>query len=125
MDGLLDTFHSLTLKETENLRSTHFARACSKGTPGTALLIQHIPGVSALHLTVTGDIIKKAEDGLEDLHRRGVVHGDPAPRNLLITEDNDIFWIDYDLASTTRSYEIGGGRFLADFTIMRREFGVN
>lgn len=123
----MSVFHNLTYRRMEDLQSTHFGQVCPQGTQGRALLIEEISGVSAREnrTTITEKMIRQAETGLEDLHQRGVVHGDPAPRNLVIRKENRLFRIDYDMALTTSFYEIDDGRFFDEFTTMRREFGLN
>lgn len=38
---------------------------------------------------------------LEDIHLAGVLHGDPKPRNMMISRDQGrVLWIDFDSAQT-------------------------
>ena len=57
---------------------------------------------------LTSTIKDKARAALRELHANGVVHGDPALRNVLWRErDQSVIWVDFELAT------VGGENFHA------------
>ena len=57
---------------------------------------------------LTSTIKDKARASLRELHANGVVHGDPALRNVLWRErDQSVIWVDFELAT------VGGENFHA------------
>jgi hypothetical protein len=49
-------------------------------------------------------IVDRIEESLAAIHARGVVFGDLHPRNLIIRDDGDICFIDFELASTVEDF---------------------
>ena len=43
------------------------------------------------------DIIKMISKGLNDIHQRDLYHGEPNTQNCLISEDGEIYWIDFEI----------------------------
>lgn len=69
--------------------------------PPNAILIEHIPGAEPLSL---GNYSKCRLDELRkilhEFHDIGILHGDPKPRNMMVSSgDLDrVLWIDFDSA---------------------------
>lgn len=49
-------------------------------------------------------LLAQVEQGLEQIHARGVVFGDLHPRNLIIRQDGRVAFIDFELASRTDDF---------------------
>lgn len=124
ISGLLDTFSGLSMQQKESLKATHFGQLGD--TPeekGRGLIIEYIPNTQSVFnkpTFITPEVVELVKNGLEDLHRRGVVHGDPAPRNLLIAEDGRVVWVDDDRAVCSRYWEFDT-HFSTDFRTLEDE----
>jgi Lipopolysaccharide kinase (Kdo/WaaP) family len=69
--------------------------------PPNAILIEHIPHLHQLDLsTYSKDRMDKLVSILRDIHKAGILHGDPYPRNMMVARGNPdrVLWIDFDRA---------------------------
>jgi len=66
--------------------------------PPNAVLIEYVPNMQPIDLSnFSSQYLQKLSHILEDIHRAGVLHGDPKPRNMMISWDRDrVLWIDFD-----------------------------
>ena len=68
-----------------------------------ANLIEYLPDLREMDLTTySKERMEKAVSTLQRIHAAGVLHGDPFPRNIMITGKNPgrVVWIDFDRAHT-------------------------
>ncbi|KAB8240139.1 hypothetical protein BDV35DRAFT_374504 [Aspergillus flavus] len=70
--------------------------------PPNAILIEYVPNLHRIDLsTFSTARTQKIRKILEEIHKAGVYHGDPFPRNMMVQEDSDrVLWIDFDRAQT-------------------------
>ncbi|KGO78260.1 hypothetical protein PITC_036280 [Penicillium italicum] len=67
-----------------------------------AILIEYIPNMQPIDLdNFSSQYLRELSQKLEDIHLAGVLHGDPKPRNMMISRDQGrVLWIDFDSAQT-------------------------
>ncbi|PYI35764.1 hypothetical protein BP00DRAFT_219392 [Aspergillus indologenus CBS 114.80] len=67
-----------------------------------AVLLEHIPDMGSVTLSNLSEVrIHKLRHILSEIHRIGIYHGDPYPRNMMIQEASGrVLWIDFDRAQT-------------------------
>ncbi|PLB49076.1 hypothetical protein P170DRAFT_408052 [Aspergillus steynii IBT 23096] len=67
-----------------------------------AVLIEYIPDAQQIDLSnFSKDYLVQLRDSLYSIHQAGVLHGDPKPRNMIISrKQNRVLWIDFDSAQT-------------------------
>lgn len=71
--------------------------------PPNAVLIEFIPNMEPIELSnFSKHYLEQLRHILYDIHKAGVLHGDPKPRNMMISrgEGNKVLWIDFDSAQT-------------------------
>ncbi|OGM45357.1 hypothetical protein ABOM_005550 [Aspergillus bombycis] len=71
--------------------------------PPNAILIEYIPNLQSIDLSnFSVERLAKLREILDDIHRAQVLHGDPKPRNMMVSlgEYERILWIDFDSAQT-------------------------
>lgn len=71
--------------------------------PPNAVLIEYIPNMEPIMLSnYSKHYMEHLNQILHDIHKAGVLHGDPMPRNMMISrgERNKVLWIDFDSAQT-------------------------
>ncbi|OQD74624.1 hypothetical protein PENDEC_c010G06668 [Penicillium decumbens] len=70
--------------------------------PPNAVLIEYVPNMQPIDLSnFSSQYLQELSHILEDIHRAGVLHGDPKPRNMMISWDRDrVLWIDFDSSQT-------------------------
>lgn len=74
---------------------------------GLALVLEFLDGVSleelcryrALRPSEVEHIVYQIQEGLKELHKKGIVHGDISPRNIFITTSGQIKIIDFGFSS--------------------------
>ncbi|MBV2354686.1 class III lanthionine synthetase LanKC [Streptomyces sp. J2-1] len=84
----------------------YLARQFVDGEPLTALLTSRHPYATGDHShagrrayrTWALDVLRKVEQGLDEMHERGVVFGDLHPANVLVTDDDQVVFIDLETA---------------------------
>lgn len=70
-----------------------------------AILMEKIEGEVAYDLLSSEEvsdeeklkIIKDISDGMNDIHQRNLYHGEPNTQNCLISEDGEVYWIDFEI----------------------------
>lgn len=67
-----------------------------------AILIEYIPNMQPMNLdNFSSQYLHEPAHIPEDIHLAGVLHGDPKPRNMMISRDRGrALWIDFDSAQT-------------------------
>lgn len=70
--------------------------------PPNAVLIKYIPNMQLIDLSnFLLQYLREFGHVLKEIHRAGVLHGDPKPRNMMISGDQGrVLWIDFDSAQT-------------------------
>lgn len=71
--------------------------------PPNAVLIEYIPNMQPIGLSnFSQHYLDQLRDILHDIHKAGILHGDPKPRNMVISpgEGDKVLWIDFDSAQT-------------------------
>ncbi|KAJ5198189.1 uncharacterized protein N7498_007306 [Penicillium cinerascens] len=70
--------------------------------PPNAVLIEYVPHVQPIDLSnFSPQYLHELRLILDDIHLTGVLHGDPKPRNMMISRDQSrVLWIDFDSAQT-------------------------
>ncbi|PYI10662.1 hypothetical protein BO78DRAFT_359829 [Aspergillus sclerotiicarbonarius CBS 121057] len=65
-----------------------------------AILLEYIPNLRPITLSNFSEKrAHKLYQILQAIHRAGIYHGDPYPRNMMVQEDTDrVLWIDFDRA---------------------------
>lgn len=81
---------------TERVDGIPFNRAVMSKCPLTAA--EPDPGALAAHASSVERAIGSVARALDEVHRRGVVHGDLAPRNVLVRADGSAALIDFESA---------------------------
>ncbi|GLA28135.1 hypothetical protein AnigIFM63326_005703 [Aspergillus niger] len=72
--------------------------------PPNAILIEYIPNMQAIGLSKYSERrMAKFRRILDDIHEANVLHGDPMPRNMMVSVSGDeerVLWVDFDSAQT-------------------------
>ncbi|OJZ83785.1 hypothetical protein ASPFODRAFT_698164, partial [Aspergillus luchuensis CBS 106.47] len=70
--------------------------------------MEYIPDVHPIDLSnYSAKRIRKPRQILFEMHRAGVYHGDPYPRNMMVQVKSDrVLWMDFDRAETFMSESI-------------------
>lgn len=70
--------------------------------PANAVLIEYVPGMKPIDLSnFSLQSLRELGHILGEIHHAGVLHGDPKPRNMMISRDRGrALWIDFDSAQT-------------------------
>lgn len=92
-------------KEIEHLRMLH-PDVSTENTPfENAILMQKIDGRVVHDILRSPDIsndkkrevVVKTVQGLENIHSKNLYHGEPNTQNCIFTEDEEIYWIDFEV----------------------------
>ncbi|XRM43058.1 hypothetical protein ABZX51_006260 [Aspergillus tubingensis] len=72
--------------------------------PPNAILIEYIPNMQMIGLAnYSEQRMTKFRQILDDIHEANVLHGDPMPRNMMVSGSGDeerVLWVDFDSAQT-------------------------
>ncbi|RAL00836.1 uncharacterized protein BO80DRAFT_382194 [Aspergillus ibericus CBS 121593] len=70
--------------------------------PPNAILIEYIPDLQQIGLSnFSKERVAKFREILGDFHKAKVLHGDPKPRNMMVSSAYErVVWIDFDSAQT-------------------------
>lgn len=71
--------------------------------PPNAIFIEYVPNAQSLDLSNYSEKrLAKLREILDDIHKAKVLHGDPMPRNMMVSlgEQERVLWIDFDSAQT-------------------------
>ncbi|RAK86069.1 hypothetical protein BO79DRAFT_38296 [Aspergillus costaricaensis CBS 115574] len=73
-----------------------------------AILMEYVPDIHSIDLSNYSERrLRKLQQILLEMHRAGVYHGDPYPRNMMVQITSDrVLWIDFDRAQTFTSQSI-------------------
>lgn len=73
-----------------------------------AILMEYVPDIYSIDLSNYSERrLRKLQQILLEMHRAGVYHGDPYPRNMMVQITSDrVLWIDFDRAQTFTSQSI-------------------
>ncbi|KMU73141.1 hypothetical protein CISG_03402 [Coccidioides immitis RMSCC 3703] len=77
--------------------------------PPSAIFLEYIPNLEMLGLNnYTQARMNKFLEGIREIHKALVEHGDPKPRNMLIVKDDPerVVWIDFNRANTYDEHRI-------------------
>jgi serine/threonine protein kinase len=70
--------------------------------PLYVILMEYLGGAERLsEENCDGDVAKNVCDGLEQIHRAHVLHGDIAARNIMVKKNNAVIWIDFSSSTIT------------------------
>jgi serine/threonine protein kinase len=70
--------------------------------PHYVILMEYLSGAERLsELNCDGDVANNVCDGLEQIHRAHVLHGDIAARNIMVKKNNAVIWIDFSSSKVT------------------------
>lgn len=107
---------------TEPIDGVPFNRAVMSKCPLTRA--EPDPGTLAAHASVVERVIDRVTSALDAVHRRGVVHGDLAPRNVLVRPDGSVALIDFESAVTAPSSARDGSLATPGFAAPRALTGT-
>jgi len=79
--------------------------------PLNALLLEYIHSSPLTEASISPEIVDKTVGALGRIHEAGVLHRDVMPRNVLITGEGEVVWVDFDCAKTKGEWLITGGHF--------------
>ncbi|KKA19530.1 hypothetical protein T310_6487 [Rasamsonia emersonii CBS 393.64] len=71
--------------------------------PPSAILLEYIPDLEMIQLqNYTNKRMDNLIEGLKELHKALIRHGDPKPRNMMVVKNDPerVIWIDFDRAET-------------------------
>ncbi|KAH8433426.1 uncharacterized protein LDX57_011060 [Aspergillus melleus] len=71
--------------------------------PPNAILIEYIPNLQQIDLSnFSKKRLAKLREILDNIHKAKVLHGDPRPRNMMVSlaEYERVLWVDFDSAQT-------------------------
>ncbi|TPX20461.1 hypothetical protein DIZ76_016350 [Coccidioides immitis] len=77
--------------------------------PPSAIFLEYIPNLEMLDLNnYTQARMNKFLEGIREIHKALVEHGDPKPRNMLIVKGDRerVVWIDFNRANTYDEHRI-------------------
>lgn len=100
-----------TLQSKLSKRHTgHNEKHCSfePGVTYRALLLEYISGYSITEVPrlLTRELVANAVAKLETIHAAGVLHEDTEERNLFLTANGRVMWLDFDSARTNAYWTI-------------------
>ncbi|KAI5776443.1 hypothetical protein EDC01DRAFT_782022 [Geopyxis carbonaria] len=108
-DFILEEVHIYSDRPFEHIMA--FAEANIKeAVPMNGIMIEYIPDTRQLDdlepSEITTELARRVIETLAGIHNAGVLHGDVAPRNVLVDAKGAVWWIDFDLAKTDLIYEM-------------------
>lgn len=70
--------------------------------PPNAVLIVYVPNIQPIDLSnFSLQYLREFTQILKDIHLAGILHGDPMPRNMVVSKDQGrVLWIYFDSAQT-------------------------
>lgn len=74
--------------------------------PLNAILLEYVANMESIYLSnFASEYLQELGRILQDIHLAGILHGDPMPRNMMISRDQDqgrvrVLWVDFDSAKT-------------------------
>ncbi|KAJ9240620.1 hypothetical protein DTO271D3_6580 [Paecilomyces variotii] len=79
--------------------------------PPSAILLEYLPNVEMIHLhNYTTERADRFIEGIKEIHKALIFHGDTKPRNMLLVKDDPdpdrVIWIDFDRADTYHEDQI-------------------
>ncbi len=94
-----------SLREKEYLKSINKDFEIDDTVHDNAILMEKIDGRVAYDILTSEkkskkeklDAIEEISEGLRDIHKKDLYHGEPNTQNCLITEDGEIYWIDFEI----------------------------
>ncbi len=120
--GNLATWFSSNKSLLQNLRSLYCARVlgfeCIEGRP--TMVVEYIRGVTLAELLERypnskaawgHEILRQVQEGLNDLRKIQLFHGDLSPRNIMLTSQGEVRLIDFGI--TNKSLKLATPRFAA------------
>lgn len=81
-------------------------------TKGLALVLEYLDGVTleelcryrSLNIKESDEIIFQIQEGLKELHKKGITHGDLGPKNIFITNSGQVKIIDFGFSSREQKH---------------------
>ncbi|MFW6048012.1 MAG: lipopolysaccharide kinase InaA family protein [Candidatus Natronoplasma sp.] len=94
-----------SLREEEYLRNINPDFEIDDTIHDNAIMMEKIDGKVAFDVLRSEELskkeklatIQKISKGLRDIHRKDLYHGEPNTQNCLITDDGEIYWIDFEI----------------------------
>ncbi|GKZ19568.1 hypothetical protein AbraIFM66951_011284 [Aspergillus brasiliensis] len=101
--GVIPDFYG-TIKNIEPALWSGLAKFLNDELPPNAILTEYIPKMQAIGLANYSEPrMAKFRQILDDIHKANVLHGDPMPRNMMVSLGGDqdrVLWVDFDSAQT-------------------------
>lgn len=72
-------------------------------TPPNTILIEYVPNIQAIDLSTSSKTcLGRLREILDEIYEAKVLHGDPKPRNMMVSlgKQDRVLWIDFDSAQT-------------------------
>jgi len=94
-----------SLREEEYLRNINPDFEIDDTIHDNAIMMEKIDGKVAYDILTSDEkskdekvsTIKKISEGLKDIHKKDLYHGEPNTQNCLINDDGEIYWIDFEI----------------------------
>lgn len=101
--GIVPYYLGSMRKFDPSLCQPHLKMLLDNEYPPSAIFLEYIPKLEMLHLQhYTQQRADKFAEGIREIHKALVRHGDPKPRNMMVVTDDPerVVWIDFDRAKT-------------------------
>ncbi|KAE8383872.1 hypothetical protein BDV26DRAFT_250938 [Aspergillus bertholletiae] len=101
-EGYVPDFYGLIKQINPMEWSPHLQEFLKDRLPPNAVLLEYVPNLQKIDLsTFSIERVHKLRQILSEIHRAGIYHGDPFPRNMMVQKSSDrVLWIDFDRAQT-------------------------
>jgi len=94
-----------SIREKEYLKSINPDFEIDDTVYDNAILMEKIDGKVAYDILTSDELskeeklntIQKITKGLRDIHKKDLYHGEPNTQNCLVTEEGEIYWIDFEI----------------------------
>ncbi|GAQ42279.1 hypothetical protein ANI_1_1926094 [Aspergillus niger] len=101
--GVIPDFYE-TIRNIQPARWPNLSMFLDDKLPPNAILIEYIPNMQAIGLeNYSEQRMTKFRQILDDIHEVNVLHGDPMPRNMMVSvsgNEDRVLWVDFDSVQT-------------------------
>ncbi|KAI9924689.1 hypothetical protein ASPWEDRAFT_172348 [Aspergillus wentii DTO 134E9] len=101
--GIVPNFLGTMRKFNPSLCRPHLDTFLEDEYPPSAIFLEYIPGLEMIYLNnYTPQRMDNLVTGIQEIHKAGVLHADPKPRNMMVVagDAERVVWLDFDRSYT-------------------------